>query len=700
MYKLRIIFWSCQLIFFYLKISLAVPVNNPIAVNNNNKSNPDFSSSFAKQILRLSRTAEISSLLNTKANPCEDFYTYACGNWHRSNPAQLFTSIMTDRFQMIAQVFDRRLKRFLNLPRSGNDLEDKVRDFYQACSVVKSNKIQYSLALENLYKEFGSLPALIGDQWNETATDFNWWKTAAKIQHKYGHQILFAVDVFEDIRNSDQNRIYLGPPEFTATSSTKILNILQEVSASMRMEEVLGVEHSVAKQTAKDIFLFEQKLIRGASNARSGLGLNDLLTLRKVDELQMLYASQNFDLRKYLQIVLGTEPPNEIYVYDEDYIDSSIQTLHEASERTIANYIIWQLLQEYMIEADEDDLLSWCIDKTKKYFGKFVDHMIYESYRSDKAEQEVYDVWTQIRDTFRKNLLGDKLDWISNSTRTYAIEKLDTMKLAINSYDNENFTEHYGELEIDRLNYVKNVQQILMRESSNKFSKLNSTAASIDATEVLSFTPAYNILENNIKIPVAFLQPRFFWDDTSPEVLKFATLGTLIAHEMVHGFDDDGHKLDKNGKTHNWWDAKSQYEFDERRKCFQAQYHSYKYGGTQLPESVSQSENIADNAGVKIAYASYINWLNSQKKEKPDIEELEALPGLAFNNRQLFFLSFAQMWCDDVQTLFKSSVASEDMHAPGKYRVIGPLSNFQEFSWVFECKQDAPMDPEYKCSIY
>jgi len=358
---------------------------------------------------------------------------------------------------------------------------------------------------------------------------------------------------------------------------------------------------------------------------------------------------------------------------------------------------MWKLVEDFLVEAKPGEMAKWCTEKTKSYFGKLAEHAVYQRYRNLDTEAEVHKIWGQIKGIFRQHLMGDKLDWISNATRQLAVEKLEQMQLNINSYDSENFEDLFGEVSIDRLNYVTNVQQLDIERAKRLVARIKEPPRSLDATDVLGFTPAYSMLENNITIPVALLQPRYLWGDQYPEALKYATLGYLLAHEMLHGFDDDGMKYDATGSLAPWWDSKSRYEFEERRKCFQAQYHQYKYGGSELPETKVQSENIADNGGLKLAYAAYKIWLGQQTEE---VRQRETMEGLPFDNRQLFFLGFAQLWCDDVQSLFKSRVAQSDTHAPSKYRVIGPLSNFQEFSWVFNCSQSATMDPEYKCAIY
>ncbi|XP_067624379.1 uncharacterized protein [Eurosta solidaginis] len=697
----------------YLLILVTILTTKSITLNGatlENRTTPttqlkdDLNTEWAKQITRQAKAAEIHVMLNTKVEPCVDFYQYSCGNWHRNNPAQLLNNIMTDRFQQIANAFDHRLQQILNEPRDDNILEANVKNFYHACEMVKKDDIQYRVALQHACKELGvKVPMLDGEDWTADEEEFKWWEAVAKIQHKYGKQIILAVDIMPDILNNTGNKVYIGPPEFSITSNTKLFSVLQELTTIEHMKRFFGIEEGKAKEVAKELTNFERALVHGGTDSRLGLTLQDSLKLQPVAKLNEVY-NESLNFQNFLQIALGVdELPETVYIYDEKYLVNSIQIIAQTPTHVIVNYIVWHMLQAYIVDVQKgNNVAKWCIERTKYYFGKYVDYMVYQRYKDDTAEQEVLHMWEEVRAAFREELQGNKLDWIANSTRAYALEKLNAMTLYINNYETENFNAEYADVHITRNNYVENVQQILQMESRKKLQRLNGAVMPLEAPEVLSFTPAYNVLENNIKIPVAMLQPRHFWGPHYPQALKYATLGYLIAHEMIHGFDDDGRNYDKAGNLHSWWDAKSTYQFEERRKCFQAQYHNYRYAGQQLPDDVSQSENIADNAGVKMAYAAYQRWLSEQQRaaNATDILSRETFAQLQFDNQQLFFIGFAQLWCDDVQSFFRSAVAASDSHAPSMYRVIGALSNFQEFSWVFKCSQDAPMDPEFKCAIY
>lgn len=327
----------------------AAPLENTIVA-----AKDDLNTEWAKQISRQAKAAEILAMLNTKVNPCVDFYQYACGNWHRHHPAQLLNHIMTDRFQLLAIAFDRRLEQILNEPRDDNVLEAKVKNFYHACELVKKDDVRYRVALQHAYQEFGKFPMLDGEDWK--AEDFNWWETVAKIQHKYSKQIILAVDIMADIANNTENKIYIGPPDFSISSNSKIFSVLQELTTVEHMKRFFGVEEAKAKEVAKELINFERALVHGGSNSRLGHTLQDLLALKPVDKLREIY-NESFDVQRFLELALGVDQvPESVYVYDEKYLVNIIQVVAETPQHVIANYIIWQMLQEYLVDLEKGNV--------------------------------------------------------------------------------------------------------------------------------------------------------------------------------------------------------------------------------------------------------------------------------------------------------------------------------------------------------
>ncbi|XP_017055505.1 LOW QUALITY PROTEIN: endothelin-converting enzyme homolog [Drosophila ficusphila] len=641
----------------------------------------DLTSEYAKQIIRQAKAAEMLGFMSPGTAPCDDFYTYACGNWHRHNPAQVLGSLETDAFRLFSQGLDRRLARLLRSPELKSELERKMQRFFQSCTLVHRDDVQYHLALENVLLEFGQLPALAGAQWN--ASDFSWWRTVAQIQRKYGKQIILGVEEMKAPPDSvpSENSVYISAGDALSRALER-KDRLQEPTTFPDLQQLFGLSSSVEKHTTKQLEKFDKELADQLTNPAKPF--EEAISVFTVNELEQKYRD-HLNFTEFLGLVLGEENiPEMVFVFDEGQLLRTLLAIRSTPPAVVANYVLLRLLEEFLLEDGPEDLGKRCVRKTKEHFAQLATTAVYQTFRSPAAEAEVFAVWEQIKGIFRQQLSGDRLDWISNATRTLAIDKLDRMQLNIRSYEAAELEELFGAVSIDRANFVPNIQQLLIAKAKRPDSRIYQPSGVYSSA-------SYHVDQNNVSISVALLQPRYLWAEEYPVALKYATLGFILAHEMLHGFDSHSWLFDVG-----WWDEKSRYGFEERLKCFRAQYHQFSHLGKKLPEMADQSENVADNGAVRLAYGAYQRWL----EQRPGKESLESLEGLSLDGRQLFFLGFGQLMCHDVNWYLMFLPSDEDTHSPQRFRVTGSLSNFQEFSWVFNCSRSAPMDPEFKCAIY
>lgn len=170
----------------------------------------------------------------------------------------------------------------------------------------------------------------------------------------------------------------------------------------------------------------------------------------------------------------------------------------------------------------------------------------------------------------------------------------------------------------------------------------------------------------------------------------------MIGHEITHGFDDKGRLFDKDGNLHQWWHEEAIEEFHNRAQCLIDQYNHYtvKEVAMHVDGISTEGENIADNGGIKEAFRAYQRWLD----KNGDFNE--TLPGINATGYQLFFLNFAQIWCGTMRPEATRNKLQTGVHSPGKFRVIGTLSNSEDFASVFNCQLGTPMNPIKKCSVW
>ncbi|KAH8363483.1 hypothetical protein KR084_010896, partial [Drosophila pseudotakahashii] len=661
---------------------------------------------YMKELLRQAKAAEIESFMDQKADPCGDFYTFSCGNYERINSALSMQVVTTGVFETLTNGLNRKILKMLNTAHDSHDTPEdiQVKHFYESCLRIRELNSTYSQKLRRLIAEFGTMPVLEGSSWQEE--DFDWLGTTARMAHRYGITPVIGMEVNKDLASNQRNRIYLGQQDFPlearsmyVDNETAIYRQKYRFNIQRTLQRSLGVKMELAKKTAKELMDFEVDLAHGLVDESEGLDLSELAELVTVAEVHRRY-SPTLDIDRLISVSMGERVTDQIYEYNKRYQQNLVEVIKRTPKRTIANYIFFRLIWEF-VETPSDKpekQKQACVDLTKKFFAKNLDNMFYRRYNNEKSSREIDNMWRQLKATFNETLRSSSaLDWIERPTRNLAIAKLQAMTLEVNNYAEDNFTEEFADLNLQSADYVENVRQTSLLGAKQMREMLHQPAKPFEAGSQLSYTPANILIENTIKVPVALLQPFYIWSDVYPNAVMFGTLASLIGHELIHGFDDSGRKFDAKGNSNDWWDERSSANFLQRRECFTKQYGRYVYDGIQLKESTSQSENIADNGGMRLAYTAYRKWYESQL---PSDLTKETLPNMRFTAQQLFFISFGQIWCNDAHPSVKALQVSTDQHMPGKFRVIGSLSNFDEFSKEFNCKAGSAMNPSVKCLLY
>ncbi|VDK72424.1 unnamed protein product [Anisakis simplex] len=179
--------------------------------------------------------------------------------------------------------------------------------------------------------------------------------------------------------------------------------------------------------------------------------------------------------------------------------------------------------------------------------------------------------------------------------------------------------------------------------------------------------------------------------------VNYGSIGSVIGHEITHGFDDQGSQFDKDGNLLDWWDQATKEQFNKRTGCIVEQYSKFSLPGTDVHVNglLTQGENIADNGGVKEAYKAYKNRVKKSRKDE------KRLPGLEkYTNDQIFFMSFAQSWCGKSKPAAARELILTDPHSPPQFRVEGAAVNQPEFAEAFQCASGTAMNPVTKCDVW
>ncbi|XP_033220405.1 neprilysin-4 isoform X2 [Belonocnema kinseyi] len=673
--------------------------------------------------IRKAQAKMMLKYMDRNADPCEDFYQYACGNWEKNNPIPK-DKAGYDTFEMLRESLDSVLKELLEEPiplnlKDSNDAIIKAKHLFQSCMNYEILEQRMEKPLLELLDELGGWPILRPD-WSPEK--FDWLLLIAQLR-LYNNDILISEWVGPDIKNSDQyviqfDQTSLGLPTrdyFLQSSNAVYLNAYK--SYLIKVATLLGSPLENAKKQAEELIEFERRLAKITSSPDERRNVSDLYKRMSIEELRL--AIPQIDWHQYLSIVLA-RPANisePVVIFALKYIQDLVNLISKTPPRTVSNYLLWRFVRHRVNNLDdrfqeakqrfyfilfgrEQAPLRWknCVAQVNSNMGMAVGSMFVKRYFDENSKNDTLSMTQEIQQSFRELL--NKINWIDKDTKKIASEKVDAMFLRIGYpdfiLDPELLNERYKDVIIRPDKYFENTLNILHHltrvEQDRLGSAVNKTLWNTAPAVVNAY---YSRNKNQIMFPAGILQPPFY-HRYFPRSLNYGGIGVVIGHEITHGFDDKGRLFDKDGNLHRWWKDDAIEEFHLRAQCLIDQYSRYTVTDVDMPiDGVNtQGENIADNGGIKQAFRAYETWLRTNGDEN------ENLPGINATGKQLFFLNFAQVWCGSMRPEATRNKLKTAVHSPGKFRVIGTLSNTKDFAQVFNCPLGTTMNPTKKCSVW
>ncbi|XP_030370944.1 neprilysin-1 [Scaptodrosophila lebanonensis] len=646
--------------------------------------------------MREAKSAEMLNYMNREAAPCDDYFEHACGKWAKINPAK---EVLSDRFDALERGYQRRARRLLEQPKMSTDstMESRVKYFYESCLNSTALQLNYRAHLVSVLEEFGGLPALKGSEWDESK--FDWQDVMTRILRDYGVTTLLDVSVGADLSNNKVSRLYLGELEGLVSSEALAYYANYKASMATELSQMLGLSSLAAMETASEIVDLEFELARGISEPLAGVSMEDKTRLRMLDEMSESYKPQ-LNFTRLVSLWLGLEYQLPVYEHVESYLWNLRKLLQKTPNRVLANYMLITLLQKFKIDVEPtaDQQRQLCTEKTTEHFPDYMDRLVYRSLELDNPRMPASfkQLWLQLKTAFSELLESPSSDWLSEQTRTAAVAKLKAMNFRISGAETEEYEQEYASLIISTDDYFGNIRRILKLRAEQLIASL-AKAPSLSMYQSNNQSPLYADEFNYVLIPVSFMQQRYLWDDVYPTALKFATVGSIIAHEMGHAFDDTCRKKDSQGNIKNWWDRNSTEAFERRKTCLIQQFSELKFRNKSMARSNAQGENIADNVSIRIAYGAYTRWLETE----PGLTNTtESLPHMTETAEQLFFLGVGQLWCVDHKRDQHSMATIGDVHPPEQLRLYAMLANYDEFAYVYQCREGSKMNPHDKCVMY
>jgi putative endopeptidase len=267
----------------------------------------------------------------------------------------------------------------------------------------------------------------------------------------------------------------------------------------------------------------------------------------------------------------------------------------------------------------------------------------------------------------------ERLDWMTPATKVEALKKLDTYQIKVG------YPEHprdYSGLEIRADDLVGDVRRAGAWDWRFYISRLNGPVDRADWSMTPQTNDAYNGALRDIVFPAGILQPPIF-DPAADPAVNYGAIGAVIGHELTHGFDDEGRKLDASGTLRDWWTPADAAAFKARAQKLSAQYSAYEpVPGAHINGDLTLGENIADLGGLNVALEAYHRSLGGNPAPVID--------GLTGDQR--VFLGWAQAWRGKTRDDYVRKQLVSDPHSPRGFRVIGPPRNIDAWYDAFGVK--------------
>jgi len=646
----------------------------------------------------------VEAVLDRAADPCVDFYQYACGTWlktttlppDRSRVGRAFTDIEERNRLVLRDLLEAAVRKPGNDPGTA-----KLGRFYASCMDGE--------AIERL----GLLPIESSLALIEGAQDLTSLMLALGSLRQMGVEAFFETQVFPDFKNpgieiAQYFQGGLGLPEraFYLDDDERSRSVRKDYEAHIaRMLVLLGGSDDTAPAEAAAIVAFETRL--ATASLPRDLARDFDRIYNRVDRAGLVALAPALPWDSWFAAI-GDADLQAINVGMPDYFAALSEILPATSMETLRAYLRFRLgstladaLPRAIAEEDFDfygRVLSgtkqneprWkrCVDATDAAAGDLLGRLFVERAFGGESKERAS---TMIRGI--EAALGGRfadLTWMDPPTRERAAAKLGQVSNKIGHPDT---WRDYGALDFRSAFYLNNRLAAARFEFRRQQDKVGRP---VDRSE-WGLTPPtvnayYDPTLNEMVFPAGVLQPPFFHRDY-PRAMNYGAMGMAMGHELTHGFDDQGRKFDGTGLMSPWWEPEVVGRFEERAACVERLYGGFSIEpGLSLNGRLTLGENIADLGGLSEAFAAY--------RASVQADGPEASPVAGLTPDQLFFVAFGQAWCEVITPEQARNLRLVDPHSPGRFRVNGPVMSLPGFAEAFSCAPGAPMNPVERCEVW
>src|SRR6478609_42303 len=657
---------------------------------------------LASQESKTTSNSVVNSL-DKSADPCVDFYQFACGGWIKNNPIPADHPIWS-RFGELAERNRAVLRTILEnaakaTNRSAN--EQKIGDYYASCvdedSINKKGIAVLKPEFDRIagLKDKAGLPALLAHVHGEGIDAlFNFYSGADFKNAK------------EVIAQADQGGLSLPDRDYYLKDDPKSVELRKAFSAHVANTfKLLGDAPDKATAEAKTVMDIETALAKGSMDRVERREPEKIY--HKISQQDWQALSPSFSFARYLSD-LGTPTFTSLNVASPDFFKAFDAELKTVTLDDLKTYLRWHLVRsqvqalpkafvdenfnfyEKTLQGTKELQARWkrCVAAADGDLGEALGQVFVEKYYPPEAKDRTLKMVNQLEAALHQDI--SDLPWMSEVTKKQALVKLAAIQNKI-GYPSK--WRDYTALKIVRGDALGNSLRANAFEVHRQLAKIGKP---LDKQEWQMTPPTvnayYDPTENGINFPAGILQPPAY-DFQADDALNFGGMGAVIGHELTHGFDDQGALFDAEGNLHDWWTPEDQKAFKERTQCIVNEYDQFvAVDDVHVRGKLTLGENTADNGGLRIANMALMKSLADAAKEPEKID--------GYTPEQRLFIGWGQIWCQNQTDQMARLLALNNEHSPGQYRANGVVENMPEFQKAWGCKAGQPMVRANACHVW